>query len=152
MSNFPHLHIFCGLPGSGKSTLSKEPQYSDFIRLSSDDYIENVAKTLGKTYNEVFPFTIRDADRDFRQKLDYCANSSENIIIDRTNLTIKVRKKLLTKFKNHQKTIIFFDIPLCIIKERNNRPGKIFSDELLDEMFNKLQKPTEFEARVVTVK
>jgi len=150
MKQLPTLLILCGLPGSGKSTYCQHSN-SNFIRLSSDDYIEKVARDQGKTYNEVFSYAIRDADRDFKQKLDYYADTEYNIIIDRTNLTVKTRRKIINKFKNHQKMIVFFNVPLNTIKERNIRPGKIFSEEMLDDMYSRLEIPTELEAQVVTV-
>jgi predicted kinase len=144
----PSLYIMCGLPCSGKSTFAKS--ISGFKVLSSDDYIEQRAKELQKTYNEVFDETIQRANQAFFQDVFKKAKLKNNIIIDRTNLTKSTRLKFIKIFQQHEPIIFYFDTPIEVIKKRNNRPGKFISEEILDSMLKSLQPPTEDECPVVT--
>lgn len=144
----PSLYIMCGLPCSGKSTFAKS--ISGFKVLSSDDYIEQRAKELQKTYNDVFNETIQPANKAFFLDVFTEAKKENDIIIDRTNLEKSTRQKFIKIFQHHDPVIFYFDIPIQIIKKRNNRPGKFISDEILDSMLKRLQPPMEDECRVVT--
>lgn len=144
----PSLYIMCGLPCSGKSTFART--ISGFRILSSDDYIEQRARELQKTYNEVFDETIQQANQAFFQDVFKEAKLQNNIIIDRTNLTRSTRQKFIKIFQQHEPTIFYFDTPIEVIKKRNNRPGKFISDEIINSMLKTLQQPTEEECPVVT--
>lgn len=144
----PSLYIMCGLPCSGKSTFAKS--ISGFKILSSDDYIEQRAKELQKTYNEVFDETIQLANKLFFFDVFTEAKQENDIIIDRTNITKSTRQNFIKIFKNHEPVIFYFNTPIEIIKKRNKRPGKFISDEILDSMLKYLQPPLEDECPVVT--
>ncbi len=142
------LYIMCGLPCSGKSTFART--VSNFRILSSDDYIEQRAKELQKTYNEIFDETIQRANQAFFKEVFHEAKLKNNIIIDRTNLSKSTRLKFIKIFKNHEPVIFYFDTPIEVIKKRNNRPGKYISDEIINFMLESLQPPTEEECPIVT--
>ena len=145
----PEVLILCGLPCSGKSTFcSWFPQH---IKLSSDKYIEELAKENNTTYNEIFKDSIKDANKKFFQDVFKAANSNNNVIIDRKNLTIRSRNKFIKIFKKHTPVIVYFDVSLDTIFSRNIREGKIISKVTLDQMFQTLQVPTPSEATFVTV-
>ena len=99
----PSLYIMCGLPCSGKSTFART--ISNFRILSSDDYIEQRAKELQKTYNEIFDETIQRANQAFFQEVFHEAKLKNNIIIDRTNLSKSTRLKFIKIFENHEPVI-----------------------------------------------
>jgi len=40
----PELIMLCGIPTSGKSTFSKDKKYKDYVRISSDDILDEIAK------------------------------------------------------------------------------------------------------------
>ena len=56
------LLMLCGIPTSGKSTyvqkLKTLDDWKDAVVLSTDNYIEEYAKGVGQTYNEVFDDVI----------------------------------------------------------------------------------------------
>jgi predicted kinase len=145
----PQLIILCGLPCSGKSTYAKK--FYTYKILSSDNYIEEIAKQKNKTYNEIFSYTIREATANFYEEVNAAAQTNYNVIIDRTNLKISTRKYFINKFKNHEKTIVFFNTPLETIKARNTRVGKIIPDKVLEDMYISLEIPTSEEGTIVTL-
>jgi predicted kinase len=150
MSN-PKLIILCGLPCSGKSTFSRSSEYDDYMHLSTDAYIEQVAKLQNKTYNDVWKHTIKEAAKVFYGLMCIAATTDKNILIDQTNLTVQTRKLKLNLFQNHEPTIVFFNTSLEIIKERNCRPGKHIPDDVIASMYKSLEVPTKEECNIVTV-
>jgi predicted kinase len=147
----PKVIILCGLPCSGKSTISLSAQYDDYNHLSTDAYIEQVAKLQRKTYNEVWKHTIKEASKVFYGLMCIAATTNKNVLIDQTNLSVLTRKLKIDLFQNHEPTIVFFNTPLELIKQRNNRPGKQIPDNVIETMYKTLQIPTEEEANLVTV-
>jgi predicted kinase len=146
----PEVLILCGLPCSGKSTFCSN--YPHHLQLSSDKFIQEAANKLNKTYNEIYERTIKQANKFFFDEAQTAAKLNADVIIDRTNLTIKSRQKIIKIFKNHDPVIVYFDVPIEVIKSRNTRPGKIIADAVFDRMFATLQIPTIHEASIVTVK
>jgi predicted kinase len=143
--------ILCGLPCSGKSTFSLSSEYDNYIHLSTDSYIQQVAKLQRKTYNDVWKDTIKEAAKVFYGLMCIAATTNKNVLIDQTNLNIQTRKLKIDLFQNHEPTIVFFNLPLEIIKERNCRPGKHIPDYVIESMYKTLQIPTEEEANIVTI-
>jgi predicted kinase len=79
------------------------------------------------------------------------ATTNKNVLIDQTNLTVQTRKLKIDLFQNHEPTIMFFNTPLELIKERNCRPGKHIPDYVIESMYKSLQIPTREECNVVTI-
>jgi predicted kinase len=147
----PQLIILCGLPCSGKSTFSLSPEYDNYNHLSTDAYIEQVAKLQNKTYNDVWEHTIKDAAKVFYGLMCIAATTNNNVLIDQTNLNVKTRKLKIDLFQNHEPTIVFFNAPLKLIKQRNCRPGKHIPDYVIESMYKSLQIPTREECNIVTI-
>ena len=53
--------MLVGIPTAGKSTFSNDPKYKNYIRVSSDDILQEVAKERQQSYNTVFKGNIRFA-------------------------------------------------------------------------------------------
>lgn len=89
----PKIILLCGLPGSGKTTYRKNLKQIDtsLYDLSSDDFIHEMAGELGQTYEEVFKDSVNLATRLMMRSYERFTNHNVNIIVDRTNLTPKVR-------------------------------------------------------------
>lgn len=152
------LIMLCGLPTSGKSTfvskLLEEPAYKNSVVLSTDSYIERVAKELNKTYNEVFEDSIGEATRQLELAFIEAKDRGKSLIWDQTNLTPKTRKKKLSKIpSSYARIAIWFDITLEEALRRNQqRPGKMIPENVLSLMSEQFVPPSCNEGFDVVIK
>jgi predicted kinase len=139
----PELIMLCGIPTSGKSTYSKAYQYRDYVRISSDDILDEIAKQEGRTYNQVFQKNIKLAIGAMNRMLQKAIKDERNILWDQTNLTAKQRKeKLRLVPSTYRKVAVWFNIPLKEAMIRNTqRGGKIIPPEVLIRMSEEFQIP-----------
>ena len=144
----PELVMLCGIPTSGKSTyvekLKKLDYWKDAVVLSTDNYIENYAKRVGQTYNEVFDDVIPDATRELELQLITAKDKGKNIIWDQTNLSRKSRKNKLRKIPSfYARAVVYFEISLEDALERNkHREGKFIPESILKRMWHQFEIPT----------
>lgn len=144
----PELVMLCGIPCSGKSTyvnkLLTYEYWKDAIILSTDNYIEEQAKRLGMTYNEVFQDCIDEATRQLEMSFVRAKDEGKKIIWDQTNLSIKTRKKKLTKVPSiYKRTVVWFQVDLEEALKRNEtREGKFIPESILKRMYHQFEVPT----------
>lgn len=147
----PEVVMLCGIPTSGKSTyvekLKKLSYWKDAVILSTDNYIEKYAESVGKTYNEVFDDVISDATCQLETDLIIAKDKGRDIIWDQTNLSIKTRKKKLSGFPHYyHKGAVYFKISLEDALERNNhREGKFIPESIIKRMHHQFEIPTKQE-------
>lgn len=136
--------ILSGLPASGKSTYRKTlPKDTEII--STDDYIDQKAKELGKTYSEVFKDHIKDATEAMQKKHADALKNNKNIAIDRTNLTRSSRASWLSQVPNHyHKKAVWFATPPKEEHERrlSSRLGKEIPSSVIRKMKDSVEIPT----------
>ena len=144
----PELVMLCGIPCSGKSTyvnkLRDYEYWKDAVVLSTDNYIEEQAKRLGMTYNEVFQDCIDEATRQLEMSFVRAKEDGKRIIWDQTNLSIKTRKKKLTKVPSiYKRTAVWFQVDLEEALKRNEtREGKFIPESILKRMYHQFEVPT----------
>ena len=144
----PELVMLCGIPCSGKSTymdkLREYEYWKDAVVLSTDNYIEEQAKRLGMTYNEVFQDCIDEATRQLEMSFVRAKEEGKRIIWDQTNLSIKTRKKKLTKVPSiYKRTVVWFQVDLEEALKRNEtREGKFIPESILKRMYHQFEVPT----------
>ena len=147
----PECVMLVGIPCSGKSTfvnrLKKIPFWENAVVLSTDNYIEKVAQEHNTTYNEIFEDCISEATRQLELAFIEAKDRGENLIWDQTNLTVKTRKKKLSKLPSfYARGVIYFEISLEEALERNkNREGKFIPESILKRMYHQLEIPTKNE-------
>ena len=147
----PECVFLCGIPCSGKSTyvnkLKKIPYWENAVVLSTDAYIEKQAQRMGMTYNQIFDDVIDNATRELELAFIEAKDRGENLIWDQTNLTVKTRKKKLSKLPSfYARGVIYFEISLEEALERNkNREGKFIPENILKRMYHQLEIPTKNE-------
>lgn len=147
----PECVFLCGIPCSGKSTyvnkLKKIPYWENAVVLSTDAYIEKQAQRMGMTYNQIFDDVIDNATRELELAFIEAKDRGENLIWDQTNLTVKTRKKKLSKLPSfYARGVIYFEISLEEALERNkNREGKFIPENILKRMYQQLEIPTKNE-------
>lgn len=136
--------MLCGIPTSGKSTFSKDPKYKDYVRISSDDILQEIAKQKKTTYNAVFSKYINVAQKVMMKLLKNAVREGKSIIWDQTNIDIKQRQEKLKLIpKEYQKTAVYFIIPIKEAIERNTkRDGKVIPPDVIENMCKKFQVPT----------
>lgn len=116
--NKPHAYILIGLPACGKSTWTEQRVAAGqhYAIVSSDAYIEAMAHAEQTTYSAVFDMYVGQADHYAQSVFDVAIEEKLNIIVDRTNVGKKSRKRWLeTLRKNgYHVTAVVFRSPMNI--------------------------------------
>jgi predicted kinase len=147
-----------GVPGAGKSTWIQQGQayksklitkdhYDTAWFCSSDDVIESIALTYGKTYDEAFS-CIKFAELVFFDRIKRAVAQDESLIIDRTNMSVSSRNRVMSHIPgDYLKIAVVFPTPDTFVwRERlASRPGKNIPQNVLDSMVNNFQEPTKEE-------
>ena len=139
----PTIYMLIGVPASGKSTWVEKNKGNSLV-ISSDDLIEEYAKSQGKTYNEVFKEQIKVANKIMLEHAEAAFAADQDVIWDQTNLTKKSRaSKLAIVPKHYRKDAVFFATPLEEEWQRrlNSRHGKSIPAHILDSMVEMLEMP-----------
>jgi predicted kinase len=138
------LIMLVGIPTAGKSTFSNDKKYKDYIRVSSDDILQEVAKERKQSYNTVFKANIRFAQIAMMKVLRKAIEDGKSIIWDQTNLTRKQRREKLKHIPDtYKKTAVYFIVDLeTALKRNTQRPGKVIPPEILERMIKEYELPT----------
>lgn len=145
-SKSPVLVMLCGVPTSGKSTYYKQHEFdkSDYVLISTDHWIDHVAKILSMTYDSAFSDHIKWATQQMDYFLDICVSYNRNIVWDQTNLTPKTRNQKLKKVPDYYKKVaVYFEISEEESMIRNQkREGKVIPPNVLLSMHKSFTIPT----------
>lgn len=157
----PTLFVLVGPPGCGKTTWRTEhreltPSLDSFV-ISQDDLIDAWAGTQGMTYSEAFSIApLKDFERIVQEQFEEAVKARRNIILDRTNMTAKSRRKFLSKLpRGYQTTAILFEVDRVVLDDRLHKrgqaTGKWIPRNVVDSMIRSFQAPTleEFDCVVV---
>ena len=147
----PKCTLLVGVPGSGKSTWLLDREYiEDQYIASTDDIIESIAFGFGLTYDEGFKDLIKFAEKVMWKELADFAEDGERIYIDRTNLSVKSRKRFIDFLKPYGyefDAVVFPEVGSeALSKEEwkrrlDSRPGKTIPQEALDRMVYSYEIP-----------
>ena len=142
-----NLTLLVGLPACGKTTWRESCGAN--VVLSTDDIIELVAKGANKTYDQVFDTVIDNATKFFNTCLEINLHEGSDIVIDRTNLSKKSRRRFLdaARHRGYTAHAVEFARPMTSAahdewNRRLERPGKTIPTNVLQTMFCSLQEPT----------
>lgn len=144
----PICFIMIGLPGSGKSTVAE--YYAEKFNadiLSTDNFIEYQADWFGLTYNEAFSQFYPDAEKAFKANIaNALKDKSKNVIIDRTNLTLK-RVNFVKRFIEAGFQVIYVLVErsedvLDKVNEERKKTGRHLSDEVRNRLKESYIPPT----------
>lgn len=149
MSN---MLMFVGLPATGKST-ARALLPKDVVAISTDDILEEFAKKEGSTYDEVFPNYIKEAEKIAYRNFVNALKAGDKLVIDRTNMSIKSRRRWLQPALDAGYTAeaFVFSFPTNSDQYADwkhrlaNRPGKTIDEFVLKSMSRSYQEPTEDE-------
>ena len=140
------LYLMMGVAGSGKSTYAKNIlKYGD-IYVSRDEIRYSLLTDEDDYFakeNEVIRTFIESIDKSLVME-EYCGD----VYADATHLSPKSRAQVLNQLKNKDKvSVIYLDIPLNIILERNaQRKGRaLVPENVVRRMYNSIILPTKEE-------
>lgn len=145
--------ILIGPPCSGKSTFLadlKSRISSTLVVASTDDLIEEHARSIGKTYSEVF----RDVNfgalkKQMMQNVELAKAAGHNIAFDQTNMSAKSRREKLAAFEGMIKYAVVFPFDYDTLWQRNltrnEKTGKFIPEHVIKSMIESYQAPTKAE-------
>ena len=118
------LIMLIGIPGSGKTTLSKELTIKYDAKVISSDKVRQTV--VGIKENEVFPTVYRLCVEELKE--------GRNVILDATHITPNVRKRSFDALDeygiSYEKVAYFFTTPVeeCVrrVEKRNQDPNELF--------------------------
>lgn len=143
----PTLYVLVGVPGSGKSSWVANQMFdwNRTVVASTDNYVEQVAKSQGKTYSEVFKSAMPTAIKHMTKTVNDAVKNNYDIIWDQTSTSIESRvKKLRMVPDNYRKIAVVFPTPDSEEHQRRlaNRPGKVIPKSVIDQMQASMVTPT----------
>lgn len=144
----PKCYQLIGVPGSGKSTwVANQKWAKDCVIVSTDDFVEAYAKSVGKTYNEVFKDYMPTAVGLMSDLVVKAREEGKDIIWDQTSTTVKSRKRKFNMLRDYEHIAVVFDIPDKAELDRRlaSRPGKNIPWHVMDSMIEGFAWPTEDE-------
>jgi len=133
----PKLILLVGVPGSGKTTLSKKIIAKGFHCMNAD----SIRKEL---YGE--EITQGDAEKVFQiffERMELSMEEKKSIIVDNTNLKPEHRKQILdraAKFNYDDVQLWLLDVPLATCLERNRNRERVVPEDAVTHMYNELYK------------
>jgi predicted kinase len=137
-----------GVPAAGKSTWIKDQIWAlGLTVVSTDPFVEDYARTQGKTYTEVFKDYMPTAVDLMAEQVVFAQEHGHTIIWDQTSTTVKSRARKFSMLPDYEHIAVVFRTPdLEILKERlANRPCKEIPWEVVQGMIDNWEEPTEDE-------
>ena len=146
-SSKPTIILLCGCPASGKSTwikrgLENTSSLDHFKILSTDNWLDNKAKELNKSYVEIFNDYIHEALEYFINELYTYTKEKESLIIDQTNINYYSRLKKLKLCDDYTKIGVYFELELEEAIQRNCNRGRATPRHILESYHNDYVRPT----------
>ena len=144
----PKCYQLIGIPGSGKSTwISNQDWAGDCVVVSTDNHVEDYAKSVGKTYSEVFADYMPTAVDLMAEDVVRAREQGKDIIWDQTSVNVKSRKRKFNMLPNYEHIAVVFKTPEQkeLYRRLFSRPGKDIPDHVIASMIASFQMPTEEE-------
>ena len=141
----PKAYILVGVPGSGKSTwVSEQPWARDCAYVSTDQYVEEYARALGKTYSEVFDDAMPRAVEYMARDVQLAVTAGQDVIWDQTSTTIKTRRRKFNMLRGYEVVAVVFPTPDPdeLARRLASRPGKNIPYSVMRRMINWFEMPT----------
>ena len=134
-----------GVPAAGKSTWIKDQIWAlGLTVISTDPFVEDYAKTQGKTYTEVFKDYMPTAVDLMAKQVIFAREHGHTVIWDQTSTTIASRERKFRMLPDYEHIAVVFRTPAVdVLKERLvSRPGKDVPWEVVQGMIDNWEEPT----------
>ena len=139
-----------GVPGAGKSTWIKDQVWALGLTLvSTDTFVEDYARSQGKTYSEVFTDYMPTAVDLMAEQVVRARTLGHTIIWDQTSTTIASRAKKFRMLPDYEHIAVVFRTPehTELMRRLESRwdDGKIIPEHVIASMIASWEEPTEEE-------
>jgi predicted kinase len=144
----PKCYQLIGVPASGKSTWIKSQDWAlGLTVVSTDAFVEDYAKSQGKTYSEVFKDYMPTAVNLMADQVVFAREHNHTIIWDQTSTTIASRAKKFRMLPDYEHIAVVFRTPHRdeLDVRLSGRPGKHVPKDVIDSMIANWEEPTEEE-------
>jgi hypothetical protein len=144
----PKCYQLIGVPGAGKSTWIKNQDWAlGLTVVSTDAFVEDHARSQGKTYSQVFKDYMPTAVDLMAEQVVRARELGHTVIWDQTSTTVNSRKKKFRMLPDYEHIAVVFRTP-----DRDEldvrlagRPGKHIPKTVVDSMIAGWEEPTEDE-------
>lgn len=142
-------YFLVGLPGVGKSTITEQilKDEKNAIYLSTDYFLEEIAKEKNITYNKAWKDYGKDAEKKFTALLKSSINKGDTLIWDQTNVVKSARIKKIKPLieKGYVVIALTFEIPedewKKRIEKREKEGGKVIPQFVINNMKKTYERP-----------
>jgi len=144
----PKCYQLVGVPGSGKSTWIKDQIWALGLNIvSTDVWVEDYAKRMGKTYSEVFTEYMPIAVKLMADHVVKCRENNHDIIWDQTSTTVASRRRKFRMLPDYEHIAVVFGTPTTdeLVSRLAGRAGKDVPWEVVQGMIDNFEMPTEDE-------
>ena len=144
----PVCYQLIGVPAAGKSTWIKDQIWALGLTIvSTDVFVEDYARTQGKTYSEVFKDYMPQAVDLMAEQVVRARTLKHTVIWDQTSTTVKSRTRKFNMLPDYEHVaVVFRTPPVDVLKARlADRPGKEVPWEVVQGMIDSWEEPTEEE-------
>ncbi len=144
----PKCYQLVGVPGAGKSTwIANQDWAKNMPVISTDKFVEDYAKEQGKTYSEVFKDYMPIAVKLMANQALVCQANNLDVIWDQTSTTAVSRLRKFNTLPKYEHIAVVFRTPKLEELERRlaSRPGKEIPKEVVQNMIDNWEEPTEDE-------
>jgi predicted kinase len=137
-----------GVPASGKSTWIKNQDWTaDCVVVSTDEFVEAHAESVGSTYSAVFDEYMPTAVKLMADKVVKAREAGKDIIWDQTSTTEGARRRKFAMLPDYEHIAVVFKTPDAeeLKRRLESRPGKNIPAHVMVQMIKGFSIPTEDE-------
>lgn len=141
----PKCYQLVGVPGSGKSTWIADQTWAlGLTVVSTDAFVEDYARTQGKTYAEVFDQYMPTAVDLMAKVVIDAGTHGHDVIWDQTSTSVQSRARKFRMLPDYQHVAVVFATPEIRELDRrlNNRPGRQVPIHIVWDMIVNFEMPT----------
>lgn len=141
----PKCYQLIGVPASGKSTwISNQDWSKDCSVISTDYWVEEEAKRVGKTYSEIFADYMPRAVELMAANVVAAREMGNDIIWDQTSTTVASRARKFNMLPDYEHIAVVFRTPEHkeLMRRLMSRPGKEIPDHVIASMIASWEDPT----------